>query len=311
MHRLLVVLLAASLAALNLAQPAFADDITNREDSVKQQLADASASVTRLDAQIAALEVSIADTQQRSERERQQLRILARVLYAQPTGDNLLMAVLSANSVSDAFTRIGDLTSAAQQASRTRHQLDRDLSSLSGQKAQLVADRQRQVKDQEQLQREFDALVQLEAQRVEAQRQEQARLAAQAAAARAATPAPTAIPAPARTPAPAPAPPPAPAPAPAPAPPVASGSIQQIILDAFAPLGAGAQQWALRVAKCESGYNPNAVNRSSGASGLFQFLPSTWASLPQHNQSVFNPVANAQAAAVLYQRSGPNQWSCK
>ncbi|MBJ7614335.1 MAG: transglycosylase SLT domain-containing protein [Candidatus Dormibacteraeota bacterium] len=87
--------------------------------------------------------------------------------------------------------------------------------------------------------------------------------------------------------------------------------MQQIILDAFAPLGPGAQQWALRVAKCESGYNPNAVNRSSGASGLFQFLPSTWASLPQHNQSVFNPVANAQAAAVLYQRSGPNQWSCK
>jgi hypothetical protein len=33
--------------------------------------------------------------------------------------------------------------------------------------------------------------------------------------------------------------------------------------------------------------------------------------MPQGGQSVFNPVANAQAAAVLYQRSGPNQWSCK
>ena len=299
MHRLLVVL----LALLSLARPAFADEITDREDTVKQRLADASVSITRLDGQIAALERSIAETQQRSDRERAQLHILARVLYAQPAGDNLLMTVLSANSVSEAFTRMGDLSSAANQASRTRWALDRDLASLSAQKGQLVSDRQRQVRTQAQLQQEFDRLVQLEAQRVE-----QARLAAlhtptPAPAPPAATPARAATPAPAPQPAPAPPPPPAPGPA--------GGSIQQIILDAFAPLGPGVQQWALRVAKCESGYNPNAVNRSSGASGLFQFLPSTWASLPQHNQSVFNPVANAQAAAVLYQRSGPNQWSCK
>jgi hypothetical protein len=302
MHRLLVVL----LAVLSVARPVFADDVTNAESGVKQRLADASASITRLDGQVAALESSIAETQQRSDREREQLRILARVLYAQPAGDNLLMTVLSANSVADAFTRMGDLASAAQQASRTRGALNRDLANLSAQRAQLVSDRQHQVKVQAQLQEEFNRLVELEAQRVE-----QARLAAlkaatpTPAAAQAATPAP----APARTPAPAPAP--APAPPPPPPPSAGGGSIQQIILDAFAPLGAGAQQWALRVAKCESGYNPNAVNRSSGASGLFQFLPSTWASMPQHNQSVFNPVANAQAAAVLYQRSGPNQWSCK
>jgi cell division protein FtsL len=304
MHRLLVVL----LAVLSLARPAFADDITDREGAVKQRLADASVSITRLDAQVAALESSIVETQQRSDRERAQLHILARVLYAQPSGDNLLMTVLSANSVSEAVTRMGDLSSAAQQASRTRRALDRDLARLSAEKAQLVSDRQRQVRVQAQLQQEFDRLVEMEAQRVEAQRVEQARLAALN------TPKPAPAAAPAATPPPAavrPAPPPAPAPPPPPVPGPAGGSIQQIILDAFAPLGPGAQQWALRVAKCESGYNPNAVNRSSGASGLFQFLPSTWASMPQHNQSVFNPVANAQAAAVLYQRSGPNQWSCK
>ena len=302
MQRLLVMLLGVMLALPGLARPVSADDVTNQEQAVKQRLADASASVTRLDAQIAALETSIADTQQRSERERQQLRILARVLYAQPAGDNLLMTVLGASSLSDALTRVGDLGSAAQQASRTRWALDRDLASLSAQKAQLVSDRQNQVKVRAQLQVEFDRLVELEAQ-LEAQRAEQARQAALRASAAAATSA-TPAPAPPRVQAP------APRPTPPPAPPVASGSIQQIILDAFAPLGAGAQQWALRVAKCESGYNPNAVNRSSGASGLFQFLPSTWASLPQHNQSVFDPVANAQAAAVLYQRSGPGQWSC-
>ena len=89
--------------------------------------------------------------------------------------------------------------------------------------------------------------------------------------------------------------------------------VQQIIRAAFAPLGPAAQQWALRVAKCESSYNPNAVNRSSHASGLFQFIPSTWASTPQAKagKSVFDPVANAQAAAWLYKRAGPRPWVCK
>jgi hypothetical protein len=34
--------------------------------------------------------------------------------------------------------------------------------------------------------------------------------------------------------------------------------------------------WALRVAHCESHYDPGAVNGDSGATGLFQFMPSTW-----------------------------------
>jgi hypothetical protein len=277
MHRLLVVL----LVVLSLARPAFADDITNREDVVKQHLADASVSITKLEAQIATLQTSIVQTQQRSDREREQLRVLARVIYAQPSGDNLIMTVVTANSVADAFTRVGDLTSAAEQASRTRAALNRDLASLSSQKSQMDSDRQHQVEVRNQLQGEFDRLVEMEAQRLQQQALQQGVQAA-----------------------PAPAAPPA-------APVAAGGSIQQIILDAFAPLGAGAQQWALRVAKCESGYNPNAVNRGSGASGLFQFMPATWASMPQGRQSVFNAVANAQAAAVLYARSGPNQWSCK
>ena len=101
--------------------------------------------------------------------------------------------------------------------------------------------------------------------------------------------------------------------APAPNPPPTVQQIQQIIRDAFAPLGPSAQEWALRVAKCESGYNPNAINPSSHASGLFQFLPSTWASTPQAKagKSVFDPVANAQGAAWLYQRWGPGQWVCR
>jgi len=87
--------------------------------------------------------------------------------------------------------------------------------------------------------------------------------------------------------------------------------IGKIIIDAFSPLGAGAVQWAINVAYCESRYHPNSVNSSSGASGLFQFLPSTWAFTPEHASSPFDPAANAQAAAWLYARDGPSQWVCQ
>jgi soluble lytic murein transglycosylase-like protein len=118
--------------------------------------------------------------------------------------------------------------------------------------------------------------------------------------------------------------PPPPAP-PAPAPPAVApankvvppsvpkptGDIQLLIWNTFAPLGSQAQAWALRVAYCESRYHPTSVNSSSGAMGLFQFLPSTWAFTPYASQSAFDPVANAQAALWLYKRDGPSQWSCK
>jgi hypothetical protein len=87
--------------------------------------------------------------------------------------------------------------------------------------------------------------------------------------------------------------------------------IATIIHDAFSPLGSRAIQWAVNVAYCESRYHPNSVNSESGASGLFQFLPSTWAFTPQHASSPFDPVANAHAAAWLYQRDGPSQWVCQ
>ena len=93
--------------------------------------------------------------------------------------------------------------------------------------------------------------------------------------------------------------------------PPAPANIAQAIHNAFAPLGDRALQWAFNVAWCESRYHPNSVNSSSGASGLFQFLPSTWAFTPQHNQSPFDPVANSNAAAWLYARDGPSQWECQ
>jgi hypothetical protein len=91
----------------------------------------------------------------------------------------------------------------------------------------------------------------------------------------------------------------------------ATGAIPDIIRAAFAPLGPTAVDWALRVAKCESGYNPNAYNPAGPYMGLFQFAAGTWARTPYGGQSPYDPVANANAAAWLYASSGPGQWGCK
>jgi len=87
--------------------------------------------------------------------------------------------------------------------------------------------------------------------------------------------------------------------------------IAKDITDAFSPLGPGAVQWAMNVAYCESRYHPNSVNTDSGASGLFQFLPSTWSGTPYASQSPFDPRANAFAAAWLYSHYGPGRWVCQ
>jgi Transglycosylase SLT domain len=62
-----------------------------------------------------------------------------------------------------------------------------------------------------------------------------------------------------------------------------------------------------RVADCiitrESQWNPNAVNPRSKASGLGQFLASTWRTTPQGKAgySVFNPQANRAAVIWMLQ----------
>jgi hypothetical protein len=71
------------------------------------------------------------------------------------------------------------------------------------------------------------------------------------------------------------------------------------------------EMWS--VASCETGgtFSPFARNRSSSASGLFQFLDSTWASQGIAGFSVYDPVANALGAARIVARQGWRQWSCQ
>lgn len=67
----------------------------------------------------------------------------------------------------------------------------------------------------------------------------------------------------------------------------------------------------LRVATCESELTPTAVNPTSQASGLFQFLPSTWETTPYADEDIFDPVANARAAAWMWDNGRRNEWVCQ
>jgi uncharacterized protein YraI len=91
--------------------------------------------------------------------------------------------------------------------------------------------------------------------------------------------------------------------------PSSGGNVVDIIYAAAARYGQNGDA-LLAVASCESGLNPNAVNSSSGASGLFQFLPGTWATTPYANQSIFDPVANAEAAAWMWSVGRRGEWYC-
>jgi septal ring factor EnvC (AmiA/AmiB activator) len=73
---------------------------------------------------------------------------------------------------------------------------------------------------------------------------------------------------------------------------------------------------ALAILQCESLGDPDAYNPYSGASGLFQFLPATWASTSPKagfdGASPFDPTANIATAAWLanrYQELGHDYWS--
>ena len=95
--------------------------------------------------------------------------------------------------------------------------------------------------------------------------------------------------------------------------PTASSEIEAIIREAGAAQGADPEQ-LLRVAYCESRFNPGAYN-ASGASGLFQFLPSTWAANSVRagyaGASVFDPVASASVAAWMFAHGQAFQWVCR
>jgi hypothetical protein len=68
-----------------------------------------------------------------------------------------------------------------------------------------------------------------------------------------------------------------------------------------------AEDRAVRVARCESGLNPNAKNRTSSASGVMQLLAIHW----RGRFDPFNARANIAYAYRLWQASGWSPWVCR
>jgi resuscitation-promoting factor RpfC len=104
---------------------------------------------------------------------------------------------------------------------------------------------------------------------------------------------------------------PAPAPAAAPAAPAQSASTAAAPSAAPASSYSGAPgSFQSCVIQAESGGNPNAVNASSGAGGLYGFLPSTWQALGFSGLPQNASVAEQNAAfAKQYAQSGSGAWA--
>jgi len=113
----------------------------------------------------------------------------------------------------------------------------------------------------------------------------------------------------------APTPPPAPkvvaSPTPKPvAPPVHeavanSGSVQDIILAAASSHGVDGG-WMVRIARCESGLNPRAINPAGPWIGLFQFAPATFRG--HGGTDIYSPTQQANIAAAMLAGGQAHQW---
>lgn len=97
-------------------------------------------------------------------------------------------------------------------------------------------------------------------------------------------------------------------------------NVEQIVRDAARKHGIS-EDYLVRIAKCESSLNPNAVNYGYSEnsrdypSGLFQHLTNYWAARAVKygygGASVFDPIANANVTAAMMADGASNLWECK
>jgi soluble lytic murein transglycosylase-like protein len=66
---------------------------------------------------------------------------------------------------------------------------------------------------------------------------------------------------------------------------------------------------AYAIAHRESRYDWRVSNSSSGAAGLFQFMPRTWAYTPYRDHSPYHPRWAALAAMWMWKRGYKSHWS--
>ena len=66
---------------------------------------------------------------------------------------------------------------------------------------------------------------------------------------------------------------------------------------------------AYAIARRESRFNYRVTNASSGAAGLFQFMPGTWESTPYRWHSPYHPKWAALGAMWMWKKGGYGHWS--
>ena len=96
------------------------------------------------------------------------------------------------------------------------------------------------------------------------------------------------------------------------------GDIETIVRHAARKYGID-EDYFVRIAKCESGLNPNAVNygynENGYPSGLFQHLDGYWPNrAAKHGYagvSVFDAEANANVTAAMFAEGAQGLWECK
>ncbi len=67
----------------------------------------------------------------------------------------------------------------------------------------------------------------------------------------------------------------------------------------------------LRVALCESNYDPCAVNPAGPYYGLYQFRKSTWDWTPYRKEDIYHPKWNALATAWMWKEGHKDHWACQ
>lgn len=90
-------------------------------------------------------------------------------------------------------------------------------------------------------------------------------------------------------------------------------TVQELIIKYSKQYGVNTET-ALRVAKCESNYNPLAKHKVSSASGVFQIIKGTNEMINKKrgvNHDVFNAEQNIDNAMWLAKNVGWSQWVCK